>query len=94
VALRTNSDHYTVRYYSELQRVIVTEIPFATDSHNIDMHTMMLRTHQIFPHTDDCQRNVNARGSLGVDSDILNLVNRWRKMVNFTPLAFYFSRKY
>jgi len=55
---------------------------------------MMLCTHQIFPHTDDCQRNVNARGRLGVDSDILNLANRWRKVVNFTPLVFYFSRKY
>jgi len=26
--------------------------------------------------------------------DILNVVNRWRKMVKFTPLEFYFSRKY
>jgi len=75
VALRTNSDHFTVRYYSELQRVVVTEM-FATDRHNIDMHTMMLRTHQNFPCTDDCKGGVNVRGSLGVDSDIFNLVNK------------------
>jgi len=88
MALRTNSDHYPVRYNSELQRVVVTEIPFATSSHNIDMHTMILRIHQNFPFTDDCKSDVNTRRSLGVDSNILNLVNRWRKMVNFSSLAF------
>ena len=72
MALRIHSDHYTVRYYSELQRVAVTELPFAADSHNIDTHTMILRTHQNFPSTDDRKMDVNLRGGLGVDSDILN----------------------
>jgi hypothetical protein len=93
-ALRTNSDHYTVRCHSELQRVVVIEILFAINSHHIGTHTMMSHTHQNFPCTDDCKRGLNVRGSLGVDPDILNLVKRWRKMVNFIPLEFYFSRKY
>jgi hypothetical protein len=68
-------------------------MPFATDSHNIDTHTMMSSTPHTFPYTD-CKRSVNVWGSLGIDPEILNLVKTWRKMVNLTPLAFYFSRKY
>jgi hypothetical protein len=91
VAIRTYSDHFNVRYHFELQRVLVREIPFDAESHNTGTHTMMSRGLQSLPCTDDCKQGLNVWGSVGVDPDILNLINRWRKTVSFTPLAFYFN---